>query len=699
MILKQLELENFGVTSNNQIIKFRKGINLITGNNGEGKSTALKALSLLLFNYSKGRHQDYINWKKDSFNTKLNLEHDNHKYEIKFSAGKKAEGKILTIDDNDYYERSEANDKLAEIFNPKLMLASMISFEGETDLITVKPAERREHLKKIYDLDFKTEVTRLKLLIDTLINEDIAKIEKEIFVLESIEYDINDLKDLPFDIETYKNYKNLSIANNDRIKKIIELNLVHEQLVKKLKDLNYNLDVSNLEIKNLKLSLEKLKNSKVEIDNTNLYSTLNKYENELENFNDDNIKLLENEISTFKKKRPISIDENKLSSLKSEVNVLELKRFNLNKKIKDLENGICPVCGGIIESSDISQWNNEYDNLNELISQKYIEIEEHNKKIKEKKEIDDFNLGIKESIEKIKNNISQLKIENNNRVKELKTLIEHEKLNIESTKKNQELQKEIEFNKIVEIENNIKNKELNIKSILDDIAEVKLSIKNSHIEDVSKIEEENKNIQELLSNYDKIDTERNLVIKKNDSEILRKEKNTEKIKSLKIERDTLASEVAEYKEQKEILNKRFPSFVIATLIKTIEHEMNDFIIKTYEGKYEIKILEKKDAIYVVYGNKQVDVSLASGYEKQVFSLAYKNALNKISGTGVLILDEVDSASSIENSLQLYKIVGSMTDLYQQIIIITHKPEVQELLINEHQALAYEVNNGEFRRIV
>ncbi len=698
MLINKLELENFGVTEEKQTITFKKGINLITGDNGKGKSTAVKALSLMLFNYAKGRHQDYINWNKDFFKTMLDLEHAGHKYEVKFSAGRGSDGKLLTIDNDDYYERSEANDKLAELFNPKLMLASMISFEGETDLITVKPAERREHLKKIYDLDFKNEIIRIKSLIDSLTDNDIANIEKEILVLESIEYDINELKELPFDEETYNSYIQLTEANSERIKSAVELNSNRKQLVEKL--VNLKLNASNLEndLNSLELSYSNLNEQEKPVISDSIYDALNKYKLSLESFNDDNVKLLEDEISTFRKKRPISIDEDKLSTITSEAGVLLLEISNLNKKIKDLESGTCPTCGGEIKSTDISSWQSDLKDLEEKSKLKKIEIASHKEEIVKKKEIDDFNLNVKEMTDKLNSDIEKLKIKNLNDKKDLEKSIEYEEKSIEASKKNIKLETEVLENKIIEADKKISDKNKSIENCKKEIDDTQVSIDSSELIDIEDIENENEIILGKISEYIQISTERNLIIKKNESEELRKIAATSKIKDLKIERDTLASEVAEYKEQKDILNKRFPSFVIATLIKTIEFEMNDFIIKTYEGKYTIKIVEKKDAIYVVYGAKEADVSLASGYEKQVFSLAYKNALNKISGTGVLILDEVDSASSIENSLQLYKIVGSMTDLYQQIIIITHKPEVQELLINEYNALAYEVDNGKFRRI-
>lgn len=697
MVINKLEIENFGKTVEKQTLEFKKGINLICGNNGEGKSNALKALSLLLFNYSKGRHQDYINWDKDSFKTSLDLEHLGNTYDIKFSVGARSEGKLLTINGNDYYERSEANDRLAQDFNPKLMLASMISFEGETDLITVKPAERREHLKKIYDLDFKYKLLELKNLIDTLNDKDIAEIEKEILILQSVEYDINELIPLPFSHDDYLNYKDLSLSNNERIKKSVEINQKKQQLITNLAKFKDDGELANNNLNVYNASLTKLQTEpKKEVIDYDL--KLSEYKEKLDNLNDDNVKLLEASILTLRKKRPIIIDENLLPQLTSEAGVLLLEINTLRKKISDLENGVCPTCGGEIESSDISTWKLQLEEKIKESDIKKLEIADHKVKITEAKAIDDLNLEVKEKTDHIKNDIEKLKVNNANDKKTLESSIKHEEENIKTLKENVKLEKEIRDNKILDLKQKVVDCLDRIANINTDTFTTQDEIDACEFDDVGEIEKENETITSQIVEYDRISTGRDLTEKKNKSEELRRVENEKLQQEKTIKRDQLSAEVAEYIEQKDILNKRFPSYVIATLIKTIEHEMNDFIIKTYEGKYKIKILEKKDAIYVVYGKKEVDVALASGYEKQVFSLAYKHALNKISGTGVLILDEVDSASSIENSIQLYKIVGSMTDLYQQIIIITHKPEVQELLINEYNTKAYEVINGSYKRI-
>ncbi len=701
MIIDKLELENFGKSTDKQTIEFQKGINLICGDNGEGKSNALKSLSLLLFNYSKGRHQDYINWDKDWFKTKLNLEHLSHKYEIDFSIGKGMDGKLLTIDNEDYYERSEANNKLAEIFSPKLCLASMISFEGETDLITVKPAERREHLKQIYDLDFKVEIARLKALISKLTDEDIAKVKENILLLEAIEYDVNDPPELPFTNDTYEAHKKLIASNNDRIKKAVELNSQRKQLSDQIDNLDLENDAERRTLQVIEANLLKarteLENFSSEID-PNLADDLASYINQLDGLNEDKIAEYEELKKLQKKQRPIRVTEAAKDERLSMKATLSSERSALAKKIENLKSGVCPTCNGEIDAKDISSWEKELKQLDESIDLVTEEILDLRTELDQKKVIEDFNLDVETKIDAYDRAIVDFRKDQKNLKERLEGDINNKKSQIASAIENISLKKDLLEKDVTNNEKELTNCDARKKAIIDSVKALEEQFSKLTEILVTPIETENAEIQGLITKFDTTAKEISLVEKKNVEEVLRQKDNEIKIIQFTDERNKLSSEVAEYAEQKDILMKKFPSYVIATLIKTIEYEMNDFIIKTYEGKYKIKIQEKKDAIYVVYGKKEADVSLASGYEKQVFSLAYKNALNKISGTGVLILDEVDSASSITNSLQLYKIVGSMTDLYQQIIIITHKPEVQELLIDEYNARAYEVKDGSFGRI-
>jgi DNA repair exonuclease SbcCD ATPase subunit len=97
----------------------------------------------------------------------------------------------------------------------------------------------------------------------------------------------------------------------------------------------------------------------------------------------------------------------------------------------------------------------------------------------------------------------------------------------------------------------------------------------------------------------------------------------------------------------------------------------------------------------LYGENKSEVKSASGFEKQVFSFAYKFALGRIQNYGILFLDEVDSSASVENSQKFYETLGKMDSYFKQVFVITHKPEIKDILYNDYQATIYTVEKGEY----
>lgn len=74
MIFNQIVLENFGA-----IKRFSKsfgtGIFVLSGDNGSGKSTVIKAVLLAVFDDYSGSLSDYVNWESDYFQVEVDFTH------------------------------------------------------------------------------------------------------------------------------------------------------------------------------------------------------------------------------------------------------------------------------------------------------------------------------------------------------------------------------------------------------------------------------------------------------------------------------------------------------------------------------------------------------------------------------------------------------------------------------------------------
>ena len=152
--------------------------------------------------------------------------------------------------------------------------------------------------------------------------------------------------------------------------------------------------------------------------------------------------------------------------------------------------------------------------------------------------------------------------------------------------------------------------------------------------------------------------------------------------------------IEDWKLGVKVLKTEFPVYVISRVIKDIEKSMNEFLKRTYP-KYRVEVQDKKNALRIVYGPKKKDVSLASGFEQQVFSLSFMYAISHAIGNKCLLLDEADSQSSDSNSEKLYNVIGSLVEqkLFTQLFVISHKPLIHELLLNQYDADIIEFKNG------
>jgi DNA repair exonuclease SbcCD ATPase subunit len=167
-------------------------------------------------------------------------------------------------------------------------------------------------------------------------------------------------------------------------------------------------------------------------------------------------------------------------------------------------------------------------------------------------------------------------------------------------------------------------------------------------------------LEKAVKSYDDI-VSRNQEIDKMEQQIaLQKEQDTKQLDALKDEIQVLNKLIGDVKASIKILKTEFPVYVISRVVKDIEKSMNDFLKKTYGGRYNVEVSDKKNALHILYGPKKKDVSLvASGYEKQIFSSAFRLALCHAVGNKSVLLDEVDSAATDKSSEILYNVLGKL----------------------------------------
>ena len=274
MIFTKLKLNNFK-SHENTVISFNKGISVIVGENGAGKSTILEAISFALFKQHTGKRiDDLVRNNAQSMSVELEFTSNNREYKIvrekksnlKSSIYKKtsSEGGYAHICTGDKEVASEIRQILD--IDSDLFLNAIYIRQGEiAELVDKTPAEKKLLIGKLLGLDslekawknflpfitdYENQLSELKgkLYNSDKLYEDRDKKRSELNILKNrgheLEQEIEEVKVLLNDIsESKRNMErekeiydhqvnNLEVEENTLIKLEEDKHLVQDNLDK-----------------------------------------------------------------------------------------------------------------------------------------------------------------------------------------------------------------------------------------------------------------------------------------------------------------------------------------------------------------------------------------------------------------------------------------------------------------------------------
>lgn len=707
---------------------FDNRINLIVGENGQGKSTVADAIKYILTGNLNDNIIDYVRKGCDKFVLRSKIYHEGNEYEYNIEGSKSASKELIINKDvkNAFYN-SEASKEFAKVVDPVLASYSAISEQGKTtELLFMKPSERLKTIKKILKVDDVADIiSNIQIDIDEI--KDKVKTKKiELVSLENVKFSYMDLPK-KVNIDSLKQeYENLLIE-----KKSFEESdkLYKEYLVKKS---TYNTDILkrnsiqkeitdiNIDLNNLVLleesiifdqsyldevgtAIENLKRNQIIFNNKK--NSYLKYKESLEKYNKQ-VEDLKNQLSLIIVKRVKSTTniESSISEITSQISDLKSNMKAKENQIQLALNGKCPTC------------NQDYKYDVNILKAEYKELEDNYKKLSEelssnknildsmKKEIEENN----EALNKRKNITDKITyiqslIDSLERVEFDENVVDNFEQEIEDLLTIQSEEKDKKRKLLYIQEKNADTKaEMNKLALKAELLQKELNTYSSIVEPVvvDKPEDFNTDYFEEIHNQlivaDQVNKEYDNVLKFNEE--LKEEENKVKKDIDDHQKDihNLEKDLSLLKDGKALLDKEFTPYLIDKGTLSIKEEMNEFFQRSYGNEYNISFQQDKNSISFFYNDGvygDTPVSRLSGYQKSVYAMAARVALSNEANISILVLDEIDDAASNNNSIALIKTLLNEHQ-FEQFFIISHNEDTKETLTNLSDCEVFEIYKGE-----
>ncbi|MCY7007662.1 SMC family ATPase [Fusobacterium simiae] len=406
MIIKKVQLENYRSHSN-ITVDFTKGINLILGKNGRGKTSILEAISTVMFN-TKDRNgketgRSYIKYGEKKSLVDINfIANDGREYNLKTEFFQKKPKKQILKDMAGFEYDENIQEKLEELCGIKkgfeetyenIVIAKQNEF---INIFKAKPKDREEIFNKI----FNTQI--YKEMYDSFLKEAVDKYKEEV---KDLSYQLNSLKDNMEDKEQVLNFlkdeekekKNLqenqgkilsvekTLSNEIKDYETTEIEL--DTLIKNIKDEEIKIKKYIGLLKENIIEARQAKKSKIIVEKTEKsYLEYMEIENKLKDLRENLNNLLEEQKLNTLYKNSIEKLELNNKTLKVDISNLEENlsknseiKDNLEKEILELEN----------KEKNLNLKLKEYTNLlDKLVKLEDLKKEKVEGKLKKTTEID-----------------------------------------------------------------------------------------------------------------------------------------------------------------------------------------------------------------------------------------------------------------------------------------------------------------------
>lgn len=662
MFIENLKIKNFRNIAEADL-EFRR-VNLILGKEGEGKSSILNSIVYLLLDHLELRIQDYVRWGQSSFHIESEFKHLSDKYNYKIKGDKTAKKELKVSSTNDILINSDATNYLKDIIDPILTLYSNVSLQGETSqLLSDKPTPRLQKLRTIFGLEgLQDSGKNIKFDIDEN-KRQLEILKSELNILENKQFTYHDLPELE-DITGL--HSQLELLEEKRKTYLVEKDLYSEYVSKKEKYESAISEISKYE--------EELKDKK----------------NILANFLKQKISIAQKEIDDQEKeldecrmKRIGQCDysEKDIKDIQEVINDFKVKVKEKENKLKIIQSGKCDKCGAEYSEGDTKDLQDEISILKRGLSTKQD-------KFKEVENIYFNYIDAKHENEKIKLKRSSILNRMDSYVR-AKNEIE-EKYNLYKDF----IYEEVAFRGFSKNDFNTDEAEKTIITLETKIEELRKVEEPEKVDNPNDFDHEGfESIKNKIILHEQKTKEKERLQEINDKTKEEEEENSEKIEDNLYKVEFLQKENRILTEARKVIEKEFSGYLISNGTEYIKQRMNEFFNKVY-GKYNLIYENDGKGISFKYSQDMkyyAETSSASGFEKDIISIANRMALASIQDLKILFLDEIDRYASTGRAIELFD--SLLKEDIEQFFIISHNPTIQEFIENQPDSKVFEVHNG------
>ena len=673
ILINEISLTNFESIEDLHLVFSDHQMTSIRGENGSGKSTLFHAIAFLLFNYKKGdSYRSYVKLGADEAHLEMTAYLDGSP--LYYNVTVRAEGrsgtpvsrkvtyKDIVYGTSDYSKFIKDNnlDHLEEI---------MFLFQDSSSIIEARPSERAAMLRRLFNLDFSSYVTSLKE-------------EQEVNKSSSIEYStiLKDLQSRTYEkqsltrevpaalISTWEQQirdvdKDIATLSKFDIQDLLECRKSMEECNRALSIEQRKLQSKISELSRKQSLLESLKNEySLLLDD----ATVDSYRENILHSIDINNQYLSTAVAELTEHTA------SLTDIEKQLSVIRYSISENKKHLDSSSTGVCHACGQPIDSNHLIKLQDERDRLlsslqdtETLRTSEKINAEELQQKINqiqvELKQLND-NLSKEESLRtSITATTSQ--------IEDLRELIETLQKSIDNYTDRLE-----QFDKEERELEELEQAQERLRELKGKKQELELKVRDANTTIVSNTER--RRINEIISKREKEDAS--------------------KVQDISDKLNNVQLNMSVNKTCVDIFENRFPNYIILRVCRDLENFINDVVQKAFPY-LTVELRADRSGVNFFYktdtSNESISISMASGAQKRIITLAYQIALASLFNTGAIFLDEIDASMSSTNATVVYDFISSLTT-FNQVFFISHRQEsfnaVQE---SNPDVVCYSVDNG------